>query len=119
MEPEIHKLRFVRESDFTGLTTTQAKVKLWVTEEVVGTIKDLDMLGNLDPSDPPLHFNEGSNDLGVHSHVFPKAIKAKADRIGVPCTVTNDKDSLQSFMLKHLGVSGGKAGEGKSGAGEK
>ncbi len=80
-------------------------------EELLKIRKDLDMLGNLDASDPPLHFSPGTPGIGVHSAAFPKTIKEKADAVGVECVISDKTDSLKLFMLKHLRVAAEQTGQ--------
>ena len=74
--------------------------------------KHMDMLGNMDKNDPPMHFSPGREDKGVHSQLFVEVLKKRAKETGANLIIRSGRQSLIGFLtdkLKTRPKPGGKA----------
>ena len=72
----------------------------------------MDMLGNMDKNDPPMHFSPGREDKGVHSQLFVEVLKKRAKETGANLIIRSGRQSLIGFLtdkLKTRPKPGGKA----------
>ena len=64
--------------------------------------KEMDMLGNMDKNDPPMHFSPGKEGQGVHSHRFVEVLKRRAKEAGANLVIKNGRESLMQFLTGKL-----------------
>ncbi len=64
--------------------------------------KEMDMLGNMDKNDPPMHFSLGKEGQGVHSHRFVEVLKRRAKEAGANLIIKAGRESLMQFLTGKL-----------------
>jgi hypothetical protein len=64
--------------------------------------KDMDMLGNMDKNDPPMHFSPGKEGQGVHSQRFVDVLEKRAKEAGANLVIKNGRESLMQFLTGKL-----------------
>jgi len=64
--------------------------------------KHMDMLGNMDKNDPPMHFSPGREDSGVHSQRFVDVLKKRAEETGANLIIRSGRVSLIRFLTDKL-----------------
>ena len=64
--------------------------------------KDMDMLGNMDRNDPPMHFSPGKEGQGVHSQRFVEVLKKRAKEAGANLIIKDGRESLMQFLIGKL-----------------
>jgi len=66
--------------------------------------KHMDMLGNLDNNDPPMHFSPGREGRGVHSQLFVDILKKRAEETGANLIIRSGRESLIRFLTDKLKI---------------
>ena len=64
--------------------------------------KDMDMLGNMDKNDPPMHFSPGKEGQGVHSQRFVDVLEKRAKEAGANLIIKAGRESLMQFLTGKL-----------------
>ena len=64
--------------------------------------KDMDMLGNMDKNDPPMHFSPGKEGQGVHSQRFVDVLEKRAKEAGANLIIKDGRESLMQFLTAKL-----------------
>jgi len=64
--------------------------------------KEMDMLGNMDKNDPPMHFSPGKEGQGVHSQRFVDVLEKRAKEAGANLIIKAGRESLMQFLTGKL-----------------